>query len=97
MANRSDFLLMHCTNTDAPQCAGCTRDMVIPISAVEGFYRNADHIIIEFTGVHFCANPACHGKTRHIRSDMAWDDLIALLDGEVSDMGNIAMTYIDRG
>lgn len=97
MASRSDFLLMSCTNTDEPSCSLCSRDMVIPISAVEGFYRDGTQAIISVVTEHFCTNPRCVAHPRFLKTSMLWDDVITLLDGEMTNLGNIEMVYAHKG
>lgn len=93
----ADFIKVRCTNGDAV-CDSCGRDLVIPISSIEGVYRTLDDKAeICISSCHYIIDPRClvpggRGGNRIIKTEMLWADLLNELDGKVSDCGNITMT-----
>ncbi len=93
----SDFLRFRCANNDTPQCANCPRDFILPLNAIEGVFRSdGDRAIILIKGVHYCPAPDCRTPPRFIETNLTWDQVVDRLDGKVTNMGTVSLTYQDR-
>lgn len=95
MANPADFIQLHCANTDAPTCATCGRDFIIPVSAIAGIFRMQDgsaEVLFKHSG--FCMDPNCFNnpiRFRFVKTTANWATIVALLEGKVANLGNCNM------
>ena len=90
-----DFLQLRCTSTENPTCAGCPRDFIVPVAALDGIYKDTDgKALISIKGCHYCPDPHCDKWLRFIHTSLTWAEVLALLDGKVENLGNCNMRLV---
>ena len=90
---RPDFLKMRCVNTDLPECELCPRDFVVSLQSISTITKNGNDRAVLQTEEHSFFHPLCGGRTRSIKTEQLFDDVVELLDGKLSDVGDVLMTY----
>lgn len=90
-----EFIQLRCANNDAPTCAVCGRDFIIPVCAIAGIYKMGDgraEVLVKPT--EFCVDPNCFNapsKFRFLKTTQNWDTIVGLLDGKIADLGTCNM------
>lgn len=95
MAETPDFLLVRCDMNDRPGCPACARDILLPLSSIHSAYRtDTDRALIDIEPNRYLAMPCCGTIFRTIETEMAWADVLTLLDGKVGAVGLVQMVPV---
>lgn len=92
-----NFIKIHCANNDIPNCGTCPRELIIPVDAIEGVFRDEnDHAVILIKGIHYLPSLKCVNRLRFICTTATWDEIINMLDGHIQDIGTVMLTDQDN-
>ena len=91
-----EFFSFHCTETSLPLCATCPRDFVLHADAIQGMFKCEDgKAIILVRSFNYCPGLNCGVELRFVKTSIAYDAAKTILDGKITDMGEITMVRLD--
>lgn len=96
-----EWFRFRCVDMNHEPCATCPRDFLINAGYIKAVHKATDGRALVLVNSHnYCPMPMCEGRLQFIETTVLFDELIAGLPGNVTDIGNVNMvtlSYVNKG